>query len=103
MIKASVMYPYSEDKGFDMKYYCEKRMPMVKQKLGSACKSIAVEQGIAGRTPGIPPTYVAMGHIYCESVEAFQAAFGPHVAEFGADIPNFTVIQPIFQISQVRI
>ena len=50
MIKASLMYPYSEGKGFDMNYYCEKHMPMVKQKLGSACKSIAVEQGIAGRT-----------------------------------------------------
>lgn len=103
MIKASVMYPYAEGKGFDMKYYCEKHMPMVKQKLGSACKSIAVEQGIAGRTPGAPPTYVAMGHIYCESVEAFAAAFGPHVAEFMADLPNYTAIQPIFQISEVKI
>ena len=78
-------------------------MPMVKQKLGSACKSIAVEQGIAGGTPGAPPTYVAMGHIYCESVEAFQAAFGPHVAEFRADMPNYTLIQPIIQISEVKI
>lgn len=103
MIKASLMYPYSEGKGFDMKYYCEKHMPMVKQKLGNACKSFAVEQGIAGRTPGTPPTYIAIGHIYCESVEAFQAAFWPHAAEFRADIPNFTLIQPIFQISEVII
>ncbi len=103
MIKASVMYPYSEGKEFDIKYYCEKHMPMVKQKLGSACKRIAVEQGIAGGAPGVPPTYVAMGHIYCESVEAFQAAFGPHVAEFRADMPNYTLIQPIIQISEVKI
>ncbi len=103
MIKVSVLYPYSEGKGFDMKYYCEKHMPMVRQKLGSACKGIAVEQGIAGRTPGTPPTYVAIGHIYCESVEAFSAAFGPHAAEFRADIPNFTTIEPIFQISEIKI
>jgi uncharacterized protein (TIGR02118 family) len=44
-----------------------------------------------------------MGHIYCESVEAFQAAFGPHVAEFRADMPNYTLIQPIIQISEVKI
>src|SRR5487761_1923247 len=57
MIKVSVVYPHSEGKAFDMKYYCEKHMPMVKQKLGSACKSIAVDQGIAGGAPGTPPTY----------------------------------------------
>jgi len=103
MIKVSVVYPHSEGKNFDMKYYCEKHMPMVKQKLGSACRSIAVEQGIAGGAPGTPPTYVAMGHIYSESVEAFQAAFGPHAAEIMADIPNYTAIQPIIQISEVKI
>lgn len=103
MIKVSVVYPYSENKKFDMKYYCEKHMPMVKQKLGSACRSIAVEQGIAGGAPGTPPTYVAMGHIYSESVEAFQAAFGPHMTEIMADIPNYTSIQPIIQISEVKI
>jgi uncharacterized protein (TIGR02118 family) len=103
MIKVSVLYPYSEGKGFDMKYYCEKHMPMVKQKLGSACKSIAVEQGIAGGAPGAPPTYIASGHIYCESVQAFQAAFGPHVKEIMADIPNYTPIQPIIQFSEVKI
>jgi uncharacterized protein (TIGR02118 family) len=103
MINVSVLYPYAEGKRFDMKYYCEKHMPMVKQKLGGACKRIAVEQGIAGGAPGTPPTYVAMGHIYCESVEAFQAAFGPHVAAIMADIPNYTPIQPIIQISEVKI
>ena len=102
MIKVSVLYPHSEGKKFDMKYYCEKHMPMVRQKLGSACKSIAVEQGIAGGAPGAPPTYVAMGHIYCESAEAFQTAFGPHAAEIMADIPNYTPIQPIIQISEVK-
>jgi uncharacterized protein (TIGR02118 family) len=103
MVKVSVLYPYSEEKGFDMNYYCEKHMPMVKQKLGSACKSIAVEQGIMGGAPGTPPTYVAMGHFFCESAEAFQAAFGPHATEIMADIPNYTPIQPIIQISEVKI
>lgn len=62
MIKVSVLYPYSEDKGFDMKYYCEKHMPMIKQKLGGVCKSIAAEQGIAGGEPGTPSTY----NLHCD-------------------------------------
>ena len=64
MVKVSVFYPNSAGCKFDMNYYLTKHMPMVQQKLGAACKSIAVEQGIAGGAPGAPATYVAMGHLY---------------------------------------
>jgi uncharacterized protein (TIGR02118 family) len=103
MIKVSVLYPNEEGKSFDMGYYCDKHIPMVKEKLGSACKSVAVEQGLAGGQPGSPPTYIAMGHLYFDSVEAFQAAFGPHAKEIMGDIPNYTKIQPTIQISEVKI
>ena len=66
MVKVSVFYPNSAGCKFDMNYYLTKHMPMVQQKLGAACKSIAVEQGIAGGAPGAPATYVAMGHLYFE-------------------------------------
>jgi hypothetical protein len=32
---------------------------MVKQKLGSALKNVAVEQGMSAATPGAAPTYLA--------------------------------------------
>lgn len=102
MIKVSVLYPNRDGSKFDMEYYCKRHMPMVQQKLGAACKRLAVEQGISGAAPGSRPTYAAMGHLYLESVEAFQAAFTPHAAEIMADIPNYTDIQPIIQISQVK-
>jgi uncharacterized protein (TIGR02118 family) len=102
MIKVSVFYPNTEGAKFDMVYYCQRHMPMVQQKLGAACKQIAVEQGSSGAAPGSRPAYIAMGHLYLESVEAFQAAFTPHAAEIMADIPNYTDIQPIIQISQVK-
>ena len=66
MIKVSVLYPAGESKKFDMDYYCKSHMPMVGQKLGSACKSMAVELGLGGGAPGEPPTYAAMGHLYFE-------------------------------------
>ena len=103
MIKVSVLYPNRPGAKFDMKYYCEKHMPMVQQKLGSACKRMAVEQGIAGMAPGAPAAFVAMGHIYCESAEAFQAAFAPHAQGIMGDIPNYTDIEPTIQISEVKI
>jgi uncharacterized protein (TIGR02118 family) len=103
MIKVTVLYPSDKGSKFDIEYYCNKHMPMVQQKLGAACKRIAVEKGLEGATPGSKPAFVAMGHIYCDSVDAFRAAFGPHAKEIMGDIPNYTDIQPSIQISEVRV
>ncbi len=103
MVKVSVLYPAGENAKFDMDYYCKSHMPMVQEKVGPALKSMAVEQGMAGGTPGAPPAYVAMGHLYFDSADAFQAAFGPHAPEIMADIPNYTNIQPTIQISEVKL
>lgn len=103
MIKVSVLYPNRPGSKFDIDYYCSKHIPMVREKLGAACKGMAVEHGIAGMPPGSAPAYIAMGHIYCDSAEAFQAAFAPHAQEIMGDIPNYTDIEPIIQISEVKI
>lgn len=102
MIKVSVFYPNNEGAKFDMDYYCNQHIPMVRQKLGPACKNAAVEQGLTGPTPGSRPAFIAMGHLYFDSVEAFQTAFGPHAQAIMADIPNYTEIQPTIQISDVK-
>jgi uncharacterized protein (TIGR02118 family) len=48
VIKVSVLYPNTAGCKFDMGYYLNQHMPMVQQKLGPACKRMAVEEGIAG-------------------------------------------------------
>ena len=103
MIKVSVLYPTAPGCKFDMEYYLTQHMPMVQQKLGPACKRMAVEEGIAGGAPGTPATYVAMGHLYFDSTDAFQAAFAPHAQSILADIPNYTNTQPTIQVSEVRL
>lgn len=102
MITATVLYPNQEGSKFDLDYYCTKRMPMVAERLGSACKSMSVEKGVSGMMPGTPAPFVVLAHMTCESVEAFQAAFAPHAAEILGDIPNYTSIQPIIQFSEVK-
>jgi uncharacterized protein (TIGR02118 family) len=99
LIKVSVLYPNTSGCKFDMDYYLAQHMPMVQRKLGAACKRMAVDEGIAG---GAPATYAAMGHLYFDSAEAFQAAFAPHAQAIMADIPNYTNIQPAIQISEVK-
>ena len=37
----------------------------------------------------------------CESVETFQAGFGPHAKDIKADIPNYTDIASVMQIGEV--
>jgi uncharacterized protein (TIGR02118 family) len=78
-------------------------IPMVGRKLGPALKNVSVEQGLAGGAPGSPAEFVALCHLGFDSVPAFQAAFGPHAAEITADIPKYTSIEPIIQISEVKI
>ena len=101
MIKVSVMYPNTPGARFNHEYYRDKHMPMVQAKLGAALKFYAVDKGLAGGAPGAPATYVGMCHLYCDSVETFQAGFGPHAKEIMADIPNYTDIAPVMQISEV--
>jgi uncharacterized protein (TIGR02118 family) len=102
MIKVSVLYPNSPGAKFDMAYYTTRHMPMV-QRLVTTCKGIAAEQGLGGGAPGSAPTYIAVGHLLFDSVEAFQSGFGPHAAEIMDDIPNYTNTQPVVQISQITL
>ncbi len=103
MIKVSVLYPNLEGSTFDMAYYCDRHIPLVRQLCGAELKAVAVEQGIGGIAPGSPPAYLALGHLTFDSVEAFQSAFGPHAPQIVGDIPNYTNTQPTIQISEVRI
>jgi uncharacterized protein (TIGR02118 family) len=101
MIKASVMYPNTPGARFDHDYYRDKHMPLVQARMGRACLYYTVDKGLSGGTPNSSATYVAMCHIFSDSLEAFQAGFGPNAEELLADIPNYTDLSPILQISEV--
>ncbi len=101
MIKVSVMYPNTPGARFNHDYYRDQHMPMVQRKMGDACVRYTVDKGLAGGAPGAPATYIGMCHIFSESVESFQAGFGPHAKDIMADIPNYTDIAPVMQISEV--
>ena len=103
MIKVSGYYPNLEGKMFDMDYYCNKHLALAKELLGDSLKKVDVEQGLAGGAPDSSATYIAVGSLYFESIESFQNAFNPIVEKLMADVPNYTNIDPIIQISEVRL
>lgn len=101
MIKVTILYPNGEGKTFNMDYYANKHMPMVASLLGDSLKLVGIDKGVAGRTPDDPIPYLAIGYLYFEKLSAFQNSFGPYAEKIRADIPNYTNIQPIVQISEV--
>ena len=105
MVKISILYPNVKGAKFDMEYYLQKHMPISIERLskGQGFKSVSVERGLAGETPGSGPAYVAMCHYVFDSLQDFLAAFNPHAAALQGDMPNYTDIKPVIQISEIEI
>ncbi len=102
MIRVSAMYPNTPNGKFDLDYYAQKHMELVASRLKPmGLQRFEVDKGIATATPGDPAPFVAIGHLYFNSMDEFQKAFGTHAQEIMADVPNFTDIEPQFQISEV--
>lgn len=97
--RVSVLYPNQDGKRFDHGYYLNTHMPLA----GRLLKPLRydVDRGLGGGAPGAPAPYVAGCHFYYASLADFQAALVPNIAEIQADIPKYTDILPIIQISEV--
>lgn len=103
MIKISVMYPNAPAAHFDNTYYRDIHMPMVKQLMGRYCKRYTIDKAVDAGVSSSDLPYIAMGHLYCESLEDFQAGFGPHREQILGDIPNYTNLTPVMQFSEVLV
>ena len=101
MIRVSVFYTGGAGNTFDMDYFLSHHIPLVHQTIGAALKAATVEQGLSGGMPGTPPLYAAICHFDFDSMETFQASFGPSAGAIMSDVPNYTNVQPILQISQI--
>ena len=101
MIRVSVLYPNSEGKRFDEDYYVNKHLTMIADKVGPAMVCYEIDRGVGGAVPGSPPPFVAGVHMFFDSLQSFQGAFGAHAGPIMTDVPNYTDIQPTIQISEV--
>ena len=99
--KVSVLYAAGEGKTFDMQYYKNKHIPLVKELLGPALIASSIDGGIGGAIPGSTAPFMAIGHLYFNSVEEFAQAFGTQMPRISADVPNYTNAEPLIQINEV--
>ena len=101
MIKVSVFYPNQDGKKFDMDYYLTSHVPLVSKTLGNALKGAGYEKGLGGGAPNSPAIYVAIANLFFNSMEEFGQAFAAGAPTLLADLPNFTDIEPVIQVSEV--
>ena len=102
MFKVAILYPNGEDKSFDMDYYEKKHMPMVAGFLGKNLKFYEIDRGISGRTPNDKVPFVAIGYFYITDVAEYNKAIGQNRDTVINDIKNYTNIQPVVQISEIK-
>lgn len=94
MIRVSVMYPGPGKFNFD--YYANEHMQLVHKLLDpfGLVKS-EVDKGVESAA------YIAVGHLIFNSMEEMQRGLQAHDPKLKADLPNFTDIEPQFQVSEI--
>ena len=101
MIKVSVLYPNEEGKKFDHGYWTTTHLNLVQSLLGPmGLVNGEMEKGVSGTDPNAPAPFVAVGHLYFNTVEEVHAACTTHAGAIMGDLPNYTDIKPTFQISE---
>ena len=102
MFKVAILYANGDDKTFDMDYYEKKHMPMVAGFLGKNLKFYEIDKGIAGRAPNDKAPFVAIGYFYINDVAEYNKAIAQNIDAIINDFKNYTNIQPVLQISQIK-
>jgi len=103
MIKVSILYPRGDGSHFDIEYYCSKHMPTVKEWFGDTCKGVAAEEAISSKNKVGQQPFHAIGHLYFDTLDQFNQAFSENAENIMKDVPNYTNVQPVIQIGEVKI
>ena len=93
MFRYSVFYPGGDGDAFDHDYYRDVHIPLAVQIWNPV--AVEIDKGVDG-------PYVAVAHFTFETHEALTAAMaGEGTARIHADIPNYTTITAIRQVSEI--
>jgi uncharacterized protein (TIGR02118 family) len=96
----AVMYPAADGDRFDLKYYMQSHIPLLRRLWGPlGLSDVRVMRGVPA-PDGTPATYSVVALLTFASMDAFKAAADQHGAEIFADIPTFTSASPVLQFSE---
>ena len=101
MFKISVMYPNQNAARFDLDYYQTTHMDLVKKHLQPfGLLKAEVEKGISGGGDQ-PAPYICIGNLYFESHDGYDKGIAAAGSILRGDIPNFTDLPAVRQISEI--
>jgi uncharacterized protein (TIGR02118 family) len=101
MFKVSVMYPNQPGARFDIDYYRTRHMELVTRHLKPfGLVRTEVLRGVSGGA-GQPAPYICIGGLYFETADGYERGIAASGGELRGDIPNFTDVAPVRQISEV--
>jgi uncharacterized protein (TIGR02118 family) len=99
MITYSVFYPYKDDTYFNMDYYCNNHLGIIKRCFGEKCKGIIVVKG--EENDNKEPRYTCICHIFVNDKKEFTEIMEKARPELLADVKNYTNIIPTSKIFEV--
>lgn len=100
MVRLTVLYPKTESSQFDLTYYLEKHIPLVKERLTPfGLTGVDMNEGVADGD-ALPP-YAMITFLAFNTTDELAKGMGTHGGELLGDIPNFTDVQVQTQVCQV--
>jgi uncharacterized protein (TIGR02118 family) len=100
MIRVSAVYPNAAGSRFDADYYQHRHEPFAIELLGPlGLQGLRTTLGEAALDGGGPP-YWAISELHFASRAIFDAAIAQCGEALFADIPNYTNVAPVLQISR---
>lgn len=100
MIRVAVMYKNDSGSNFNMDYYREKHMPLVKEAyLPHGLIRLEMDEAVSKEGNRAAP-YIAIAYMVFPDLTAFTTALKSSGKDVMADLGNFTDIEPVVQISE---
>jgi uncharacterized protein (TIGR02118 family) len=101
MYRVSIMYPNQEGAEFDFEYYRTTHMQLIEKHLKSfGLVKTEVDKGISGGGDE-PAPYICTGHLYFKTRDGYDSGIAEVGSVLRGDIPHFTTIVPVRQVSEI--
>ena len=101
MISVFVLYPSVASSRFDLDYYVERHLPLVRDRL-TPMSMRSLTFTVMPSTGDEPPPYRLIAELRFDDMVTTERALATHGPETQADIPNFTDLAPIIIIGETR-
>jgi len=101
VIAVNVLYPNKPGTEFDIAYYLDHHIPLVRRLFGSSLKGVKVQRFVSGSQTGSPASFVVICDLLFESAAAYQGSVASALPELIQDVPRYTNSEPLIQIADV--